>query len=75
MRGLVITALSTPEVVTHRTVGSPLGAAGKDPWSLPATGMASIAMAFLEPDPAAEWTGQRLAEIHRVLDGWASPEP
>lgn len=75
MRGLVITALSTPEVVTHRTVASPLGAAGKDPWSLPATGMASIAMAFLEPDPAAEWTDQRLAEIHRVLDGWASPEP
>jgi hypothetical protein len=74
MRGLVITALSTPEVATHLTVASPFGAAGKDPWSLPAIGMASIAMAFLEPDPTAEWDDQRLAEIHRTLDAWAAPD-
>jgi len=75
MRGLVITALSTPAVATHLTVASPSGAAGKDPWSLPAIGMASIAMAFLEPDPTAEWDDQRLAEIHRALDAWVAPDP
>ena len=75
MRGLVITALSDPGVATHRTVASPAGAAGKDSWSLPAIGMASIAMAFLEPDPAAEWNAQRLAEIHRTLDAWVTPGP
>jgi len=75
MRGLIVTALSTPEVATHMTVASPFGAAGKEPWSLPATGMASIAMAFLEPEPAAEWNDQRLAEIHRTLDAWATPDP
>jgi len=37
---------------------------------LPALGMASIALAFLEPDPVAECDDQRLAEIHRVLDEW-----
>ena len=73
MRGLVISALSTPEVATHLTVASPFDAAGKDPWSLPAIGMASIAMAFLEPDPTAEWNDQRLAEIHRALDTWVTP--
>jgi AcrR family transcriptional regulator len=75
MHGLVITALSTPEVATHLTVASPSGAAGKEPWSLPAIGMASIAMAFLEPDPTAEWDDQRLAEIHRALDAWVAPDP
>lgn len=75
MHGLVITALSTPDVATHLTVASPFGAAGKDPWSLPAIGMASIAMAFLEPDPTAECDDQRLAEIHRALDAWAAPDP
>jgi AcrR family transcriptional regulator len=75
MRGLVITALSTPEIATHLTVASPFGAAGTDSWSLPATGMASIAMALLEPDPATEWNDQRLAEIHRTLDAWVTPDP
>jgi len=68
MRGLVITALSTPEVGTRRTLASPPGAAGPEPWSLPATAAASIAMAFLEPDPAAVWNEHRLTEIHRLLD-------
>lgn len=75
MRGLVITALSAPEVATHLTVARPFGAAGKDPWSLAAIGMASIAMAFLEPDPTAEWDDQRLADIHRALDAWVAPDP
>jgi AcrR family transcriptional regulator len=75
MRGLVITALSTPDIATHLTVASPFGAAGKDPWSLAAIGIASIAMAFLEPDPTTEWDDQRLAEIHRALDAWQAPDP
>src|SRR3954447_8622727 len=62
MRGLVITALSNPQIATHMTAASPPGAAGKDSWSLPATGLASISMAFLEPDPATEWNDQRLSE-------------
>jgi AcrR family transcriptional regulator len=72
MRGLIVTALSTPEVATQTTVASPFGAADEDQWSLPAIAMASIAMAFLEPDPTAEWNDQRLAEIHRALDAWVT---
>jgi AcrR family transcriptional regulator len=53
MRGLVIMALSIPDIAAHRTLASPLGAAGKDEWSLPATGLAS---AFLEPDPQSSGT-------------------
>jgi AcrR family transcriptional regulator len=70
MRGLVITALSRPEVAAHRTPASPFGAAGKQDWSLAAIGIASLAMAFLEPDPATRWDDNRLAEIHRVLAAW-----
>ncbi|MEP6563191.1 MAG: TetR/AcrR family transcriptional regulator, partial [Nakamurella sp.] len=75
MRGLVITALSTPELASKLIVGRPTGAAGVEPWSLPAIGMAGIAMALLEPDPTAEWDDQRLAEIHRTLDHWAVRDP
>ncbi|WP_432837655.1 TetR/AcrR family transcriptional regulator [Dactylosporangium sp. CA-092794] len=70
MRGLVITALSRPEVAAHRTPASPFGAAAKQDWSLAAIGIASLAMAFLEPDPQTEWNDNRLAEIHRLLAEW-----
>jgi AcrR family transcriptional regulator len=70
MRGLVITALSRPEVAAHRTPASPFGAAGIQDWSLAAIGGASLAMAFLEPDPATTWDDERLAEIHRALEAW-----
>ncbi|MBO3752700.1 TetR/AcrR family transcriptional regulator [Streptosporangiaceae bacterium NEAU-GS5] len=74
MRGLVITSLSTPDVAVHETVAAPFGAAGEDAWSLPAIGLAAIATAFLEPDPAVdvdvEWDEQRLADIGRALDTW-----
>jgi len=73
MRGLVIAALSTPEVATRLTVASPFDAAGKEPWSLPAIGIASIAMTFLEPDPTAQGNDQRAAEIQRALDAWVTP--
>jgi AcrR family transcriptional regulator len=72
LRGLVITALSTPDIATYATVASPFGAPGKDQWSLAAIGTASIAMAFLEPDPTNAWNDERLAEIHRALDAWGT---
>jgi AcrR family transcriptional regulator len=72
LRGLVLTALANPGIAEHRTVASPPGAAGKEQWSLPAISIASIATAFLEPDPATEWNSRRLAEIHKILDAWVS---
>lgn len=57
-----------------RTAASPFDAACAQPWSLPAIGMASIAMTFLEPDPVAEWNDERLAAIHRTLDAWETPD-
>jgi AcrR family transcriptional regulator len=70
LRGLIITALANPGIAKHRTVATPLGAAGKEQWSLPAISIASIATTFLEPNPTTEWNEQRLAEIHRALDAW-----
>ena len=73
MRGLIIMALSTPEIAAHRAQASPFGAASKDEWSLAAMGIASIASAFLEPDPAIEWDDERLASVRHALSGWAPP--
>jgi AcrR family transcriptional regulator len=70
MRGLVITALSNPEAATNLTATSPFDPTDEQAWSLPAIGMASIAMAFLEPDPTVRWGEKRLADIRGALDAW-----
>jgi AcrR family transcriptional regulator len=73
MRGLVITALSTPGIATHRVQASPFGAASKDEWCLAAIGMASIASAFLEPAPGIEWDEERVTNVQQALRSWTVP--
>jgi AcrR family transcriptional regulator len=65
MHGLIVMALSTPDIAAHRVQASPFG--GKNEWSLAAIGLASIASAFLEPDPAIEWDQRRLARVRQEL--------
>jgi len=74
MRGLIVMALSTPSIAGHRVEASPFGAVGQDEWSMPAIGLASIASAFLEPDPEIHWDDDRLASVRRALRTWAPPD-
>ncbi len=67
MRGLVIAAMSLPERAEHRTRASPFGAAAEAEWSLPALGLASIASAFIEPDPDVQWDADRVASVRKTL--------
>ncbi len=67
MRGLVIMALSMPEIATQRTAAAPFGAAAQEEWSLPAIGLASIASSFLEPDPDVVWDDARIATVRQAL--------
>jgi AcrR family transcriptional regulator len=73
MRGLVITALSTPEVAGRTVLACPFGAAGEERWSLVAISLAGVATAFLEPDPDAPRDGLVLADIDRTLSAWEQP--
>jgi len=75
MRGLVVMALSTPDIAAYRVEASPFGATATDEWSLPALGLAGIASAFLEPDPAVEWDAQRIAAVRQALATLALPDP
>jgi AcrR family transcriptional regulator len=74
MRGLVIMALSVPDIATHRAQASPFGAAGTDEWAQPAVGLAGIATTFLEPDPAITWDDERLAGVHGALASLSLPD-
>ncbi|QWF83792.1 TetR/AcrR family transcriptional regulator [Amycolatopsis sp. CA-230715] len=67
MRGLVLTALSTPEVAAQRVRANPFGSSAKADWSLPALGIASTVFAFLEPDPSVAWDGERIAAVRAEL--------
>jgi hypothetical protein len=69
MRGLVIMALSMPEIAEQRTDMNSFGADRVGEWSLAAIGFASLASAFLEPDPAIEWNDERLAVVRAGLRG------
>jgi len=73
MRGLIIMALSTPEIAGYRVAASPFGAARKDEWSLAAMGLASVASAYLEPDPAITWDDARLTSVRQALGSWVPP--
>jgi AcrR family transcriptional regulator len=74
MRGLVIMALSMPEIAQQRTASSPFDDGHAAQWSLAATGFASLASAFLEPDPAIEWDEERLAIVRAELQALLQPQ-
>jgi len=67
MQGIVIMALAIPGMATHRAIAAPFGAVAPEEWSLAALGTASIAAAFLEPDPAIEWDSERIAHVRQAL--------
>jgi AcrR family transcriptional regulator len=73
MRGLVIMALSMPEIAEQRTDLRLFDGDRAAEWSLAATGFASLASAFLEPDPAIEWTDERLAVVRAELQAISLP--
>ena len=67
MQGLVMTALSVPDIATHRTTAQPFGALEAGEWPLPALGLGAIATAFLEPDPAFTWDAPGAAALREAL--------
>jgi AcrR family transcriptional regulator len=67
MRGLVVMALSSPEIATYRAQANPFGAPDKHQWSLAAMGLGSVASAYLEPDPAIHWDDQRINSLRQTL--------
>jgi AcrR family transcriptional regulator len=67
MRGLVMTALTVPDIAAHRTTAQPFGAPDAGEWTLPALGLGAVATAFLEPDPEITWDAGRAAAIRDAL--------
>jgi AcrR family transcriptional regulator len=71
MRGLVIMALSMPELASQRTSAQPFAAASTAEWSLPALGLAGVGSAFIEPDPSVTWDTERVAAVAQALTALA----
>jgi AcrR family transcriptional regulator len=67
MRGLVMTALTEPDMVGHSACARPFGAPDPGEWSLPALGLGAIATSFLEPDPEITWDASRTAALRDAL--------
>ncbi|MFL6118100.1 TetR/AcrR family transcriptional regulator [Actinophytocola sp.] len=74
-RGLILMALSTPDLADHRVQAQPFGATTSADWSLPALGIAGIAVAFLEPDPTIDWDSQRVAAVQEAVNSLTMPPP
>ncbi len=76
MQGMVMTALTVPDIAGYRTAAQPFGAPEAGEWSLPALGLGAIATAFLEPDPGFTWDAGRAAAIRNALTSLdLGPEP
>jgi len=73
MRGLVIMALSMPEIAKRQLRTGPFPRSGTVDWSLPAVGLAGIASAFIEPDPAVSWDAERVAAVRQALVALTQP--
>ena len=73
LHGLIMMALSTPDIASHRSQARPSGAAMTHEWSLAALGVVGIASTFLEPDPAVDWDDARRTMIRQALDAWTPP--
>jgi AcrR family transcriptional regulator len=72
MLGLVMTALTVPDIAGRRTAAQPFDAPEAGEWSLPALGLGAIATTFLEPDPEVTWDARRTAALRAAL---TSPDP
>jgi AcrR family transcriptional regulator len=68
LRGLVIMALSTPDLASKRLKASPFGTMDVGEWSHAGLMAASIAYTFLEPDPNVEWTNERRAGVRQAFE-------
>ena len=71
LRGHVLMALASPEIAARKIHGRPFGAAEPADWSPPAIAIASIALAFLEPDPTVAWDEERIAHIRATFESEA----
>ena len=71
MRGLVMTALTVPDIAERRVTARPFDAPETGEWSLPALSLGAIAAAFLEPDPGFTWDARRAADL---ADALSSPD-
>ena len=67
VRGLIIMALSMPELAERRIRARPFGAAETAEWSLTALSVAGIASALIEPDPGVRWDDARIARTRQEL--------
>jgi hypothetical protein len=67
MHGLVMTALTVPDIADRRVAARPFDAPGVGEWSLPALQLGAIATAFLEPDPEFTWDTARAAAVRAAL--------
>ena len=67
MSGLVMSAMTRPDIVGRRIAANPFDASRAGDWSIPALGLAAMATAFFEPDPEFTWDATRVTAIRAAL--------
>ncbi len=67
MRGFVLTAMARPDLARRQPKSGILGTETTADWSLPALGVATTALAYLEPDPTVTWDAHRLTAVRDTL--------
>ena len=68
VRGAIIMAPAAPEITSRTMYASPFGTSGDQEWSPVAVAMTSIALTYVEPDPAIEWDDARVEQVRRAFE-------
>ena len=73
LRGLVIMALSSPDIAEHRVEASPFGAAAEGEWSLPALGLGRPRVGVPRARPRGGVGRPAACQPPRGTGRWRSP--
>ncbi|UYM04340.1 TetR/AcrR family transcriptional regulator [Solicola gregarius] len=68
VRGAIIMAPAAPQITARKVHANPFGAGAEAEWSPVAVAMTSIALTYIEPDPAVEWDDARVDEVRRAFE-------
>jgi len=68
VRGAIIMAPAAPEITVRSAHVDPFGGSEEGEWSPVAVAMTSIALTYIEPDPAVEWDDERVELVRRTFE-------
>ena len=67
VRGLILMSPTNPEIDSRRFLANPFGAPEAAEWTMPALGLATMVLSFLETDPDVHWGDHAIEKLRKEI--------